>query len=153
MNISVGKTSDDPRKIKKSFSSVASFSGQLKNESSIKNPVILVQGNISSVASCNYMHIPAFDRYYYLSDCVSISNSLFELRGTEDVLMSNANDILQSFAIAKRSSSNYDLYLDDGNFKLKSNPIVVTHAFPNAIPCSASDSCFLLMCTGSAVIQ
>lgn len=151
MTFSIGNTSDDPRKIKKSYHAVSSFSGTLKNDCSTSQPIILVECNISTIARCNYMYIPSFGFYYYVDAIKSVSNKLCEIQGHKDVLMSNADDILSSPIIAKRSQSNYDLYLDDANFKVKSNPKIVTHKFPNAIPCTAAKSCFLLMCAGSAV--
>lgn len=151
MTFSIGHTSDHLTKIKKNYSVTASFTGTLKNDCSTSEPHIIVETNISSIATCNYMYIPAFSAYYYVSKKISLSNKLCEIVGTKDVLMSNADGILSSPGIAKRSQSNYNLYLDDANFKLLSNPTIVTHKFPNAIPCSSAKSCFLLMCTGGAV--
>lgn len=146
MTISLGKTPDDPRKINKAFNSVASYSGSLKNDSSIIRPTIRIAGNIGSVAGCNYMHIPEFGRYYFITDIVSIANNLFEVSGKVDVLKSNADDILKSPALAYRSSGNYDLYLDDSNFKLHANPVIRTTSFPSGF--DFSNSSYLLFAAG-----
>ena len=76
MTISLGKTPDDPRVIRKTFNTVASFSGSLKNDSSIIYPTVRIAGNVGSVAGCNYMHIPEFGRYYFITNIVSIANNL-----------------------------------------------------------------------------
>lgn len=146
MNISIGTTPDDPRVVDKSFSITASFSGSLKNDSGILKPTIRVTGNISSVAGCNYMHIPAFNRYYYITEINSVANNIFEISGKVDVLKSNAADIRASNGIACRNSYNYDLYLDDSNFKLHCNPKIVTKQFPGGF--NYSDACYILMVAG-----
>lgn len=151
MNFTIGHTADDPRTVSKHYSVSASFSGTLKNDCSTSEPHIIVEKNVASIATCNYMFIPSFSAYYYVTKKISLSNDLCEIVGVKDVLMSNKDGILSSNAIAKRSQSNYNLYLEDSNFRLFSNPKVITHKFPNAIPCSAAKSCFLLMCTGGAV--
>ena len=146
MTISLGKTPDDPRTVKKTFNPVASYTGSLKNDSSIIRPTIRIAGNVGSVAGCNYMHIPEFGRYYYIIDIVSIANNLFEVVGKVDVLKSNADDILASKGLAYRSATNYDLYLDDSNFKLHNNPIIRTTSFPSGF--DFSNSSYLLFVAG-----
>lgn len=146
MTISLGKTPDDPRVIRKTFNTVASFSGSLKNDSSIITPTVRIAGNVGSVAGCNYMHIPEFGRYYFITNIVSIANNLYEVSGKVDVLKSNADDILASKALAYRSSGNYDLYLDDSNFKLHANPNIRTTSFPSGF--DFTNSSFLLFAAG-----
>lgn len=146
MNITLGKTNDDPRVVSKTMSGIASYSGSLKNDCSIMRPTVRISGNIGSVAGANYMHIPEFQRYYYITDIRSVANNLFEVTGRVDVLKSNEADIRASNGIACRSASNYDLYLDDGNFKLHSNPNIVTHSFPAGF--TYTKTSYLLLCAG-----
>ena len=146
MNVNIGKTPDDPRVIDKTFTSVLSLSGSLKNDCSIMRPTIRCAGSAASIAACNYMYISEFQRYYYITDIVSIANNLFEVSGRVDVLKSNATDIKNSRGLAFRSSSNYDLYLDDSNFKLYSNPKIRTTSFPSGF--NFSNSSYLLFCSG-----
>lgn len=146
MNITLGKCSDDPRVIDKKMSSLASYSGSLKNDCSIMRPTVRITGSISAVAGANYMYIPDFQRYYYITDIVSVANNVFEVSGRVDVLKSNAADIKGSNGIACRSATNYDLFLDDGNFKLHANPKIITHSFPAGF--SYSHSTYLLMVSG-----
>lgn len=146
MNISLGTCSDDPRVVSKSYHASVSFNGSLKNDCDIMNPTIRIAGSIGSVANCNYMYIPDFGRYYFITNIVSIANNLYEVSGKVDVLKSNASDIRASYGIANRNASNYDLYLDDGNFRLHANPTIVTKSFPDGF--NFNNSSYLLMVSG-----
>lgn len=125
------KNNSDNNKIRKSLSSIATISGNLKNDTSIISPTILIEGSISSLKNCNYMHISEFDRYYYITDIRSIRNNLIEISAKVDVLQTYASQILANNAIIKRQENKWNLYIDDGSFKVYSNPNIITREFPN----------------------
>ena len=63
MNISLYKNSSDSRCINKKITLVSSMTGNLKNESSIINPTILIE---TDNIDFNYLYIQEFKRYYYV---------------------------------------------------------------------------------------
>lgn len=84
----------------------AHLEGVLREESSIINPVVVVQletevdggGNptYTEASAFNYAYIPQFKRYYFVEDVVSVANKLWRLHLHVDVLMSFESDFVNS---------------------------------------------------------
>ena len=85
--------------------------GHLKEATDIINPIITVAYNAYHV-NINYCYIPDFGRYYFIKDYV-INGDTVTLYLHVDVLYTYRNQILQSQAIAARSSSHGNLYFKD----------------------------------------
>lgn len=122
------------KKLDKTLELIDSVSGTLKDETSIINPVVIVRYPLESLNSCNYVVIPAFKRSYFVTDIVSPSVGLVELSCHVDVLSSFADDIRSNQAIIYRQENLWNLYLDDGSFKVYQNAMVLTKAFPSGFP-------------------
>lgn len=123
--------SSPAKKLDKDLTSIISVTGTLREGTSIVDPVIKIQCNLSDVAKCNYMYIPEFGRYYFITNISSVLNDLVEFSGHVDVLMSYRNEIRGNTGIVRRQENNWNLYLNDGAFKVYQNPMVVTKAFPS----------------------
>lgn len=107
------------------------MTGTLRDDCSIVDPVIKVEGIIgSNLTSCNYAYIPEFGRYYYITNIVC-SGKLFEIHMHVDVLMTYKNGIRSNSAVISRQEHNYNLYLQDGVFKTYSQPHIQVAQFPN----------------------
>lgn len=130
-SISLMITTSPKEKLDKDMSTIQTVSGTLKEETSIIDPVIKIQGDISSFTRCNYMYIPEFNRYYFVNDLRSIANNMFEVSGHVDVLSTYKEQIRTNRAIVRRQENNWNLYLNDGSFKVYQNPMVLTRAFPS----------------------
>lgn len=118
-------------KIDKETVSLATVTGELKTETSIIDPVIMIEGDLSTFNLCNYLTIPSFGRSYFVNNIRSIRNNLIEISAHVDVLSSFADEIRSNSAIVKRQENNWNLYLNDGSFKVYQNPNVLTKAFPS----------------------
>lgn len=117
--------------VTKSITDVLTLTGTLKNESSVIDPVIIVEADPETVVGCNYMTIPSFNRAYFIRNITVIRANIVELRGHVDVLSTYASAIKANTAIIDRQETNWNLYIDDGSFKAYANPIVETIEFPN----------------------
>lgn len=117
--------------LSKNTVSLGDISGTLKDSTSILNPVITFQGDISNFVNCNYMYISKFNRFYFVDNITSIKNNIFEISAHVDVLSTYQNQIRTNTAIIRRQENNWNLYLNDGSFKVYQNPMVLTKAFPN----------------------
>ena len=107
------------------------MTGTLRDDCSIVDPVIKVEGIVgSNLASCNYAYIEEFGRYYYITNIVC-SGKLFEVHMHVDVLMSYKSGIRSNSAVISRQENNYNLYLQDGVFKTYSQPHIQIAQFPN----------------------
>ncbi len=128
ISISFGTTTSEKRQLDKSVSYALSLSGTLRNETNVVNPTILVEANVSTLAGCNYMSIPAFHRQYFITDIRSISDELCEVSGHCDVLSTYKAGIRSNTAIVGRSATegNWNLFLTDPMLKVtnKSNIII-----------------------------
>lgn len=121
-------TSDD-NKLDKSLSDVGSITGTLKTATSILSPVIEFSGNIP--VNANYMYIATFGRYYFIDDIRSTGNGRFEISAHVDVLTTYKTQIRACSGIVARQENAWNLYVDDGTFKIYQNPKLTMKKFPS----------------------
>lgn len=130
-------------KLDKNIVKIIELNGTLREASSIINPSILIELNPSTlneyvvynsnkyvnyngikitwesfiydyVLSANYGYIPEFNRYYFISDIISIRNNIWRLNMHVDVLMSYAKEIKKLKALIKRNEFDFNkLIVDD----------------------------------------
>ena len=128
ISISFGSTSSEKRQLDKDVSYSVSLTGTLRNETGVVDPTILVQANVSTIAGCNYMSIPAFHRYYFITEIKSVSNGLCEVSGHCDVLSTYKTGIRTNRAVIGRSAQegNWNLYLNDPMMKVTNKSTIIT---------------------------
>lgn len=114
----------------KELSTIETVTGTLREGTSIVDPVIKIEGDLSRFTKCNYMFIPEFGRYYYVTDIKSVINNIVEFSAHVDVLTTYKDQIRSNVAIIHRQENDWNLYLNDGVFKVYQNPMVLTKAFP-----------------------
>ena len=131
MIIKMQRNDSDDRNFNKSITDLVNASGFLRDESSILDPVILIEGNISNLHGCNYMTIPEFGRSYFVTDITSVRTGLIQITAHVDVLSTYKTQILANAGIIRRQENAWNLYIDDGVFKTYNNPIILTRAFPS----------------------
>lgn len=145
-NINFYVNNSENERITKDLTSVTSMTGNLRDECSVTDPVIVIEGDLSSLVGVNYMYIPTFNRYYYINDMRSIRKNFIEINAHVDVLMSFAEGILDNTAIVKKQENAWNLYLNDGSLKCYQNPLILTKAFPSGFTTQE----FVLAVAGSA---
>ena len=119
--------------VNKDITELMSLNGILRDNTSIQNPVITLNRNISELINCNYVFISDFNRYYYVNNINSVKQNLTELSLSCDVLMSFKDDILKQTAIIKKQQELWNLYIDDGSFSSQQNSRIQVKSFPNKI--------------------
>ncbi len=130
-SIRLERNNSERERLTKDVQTIMTVSGVLKTETSIIDPVIMIECDLDAVVNCNYMTIPAFGRSYFVNNIRSIRNGLVEFSCHCDVLSSFASQIRNNTAIIKRQENDWNLYLNDGTFKVYQNPNVLTRAFPS----------------------
>ena len=105
------------------------LTGTLKEESSIVDPVILIEKD--NPIEANYAYIAEFNRYYYIKDITSVKTGLWRVTMHTDVLKTFSEGILNSPCIVAKSSSRFNLYLNDADYKCLQDDIVMTKVFPS----------------------
>lgn len=129
--IKLQRNNSEPNKIGKDIDTITTLTGTLKEETSIIDPIIKVEGDLSDFTGCNYMTVSSFGRSYFVLNIKSIRNGLVEFSCHVDVLESFKNEIRNNKAIIKRQQEKWNLYLNDGSLKVYQNPNVITKAFPS----------------------
>lgn len=125
------KNKSEKNRMNKSLSKIMSVSGTLKAETSLIDPIILVNCNLEDVAQCNYATISAFKRKYFVTDIISVRHGLVEMRLHVDVLTTYKSQLGNCTGVTKRQEKKWNLYLNDGSFKIYQNPKVLTKSFPH----------------------
>lgn len=94
MNVSIYKNLSDNSVIGKNKTLVYETECEIKGESSIINPVLILQYNEQLFAS-NYVYIPSWSRYYFIDDMRVLTGGRVEVSLSVDVLESFKDAILE----------------------------------------------------------
>ena len=130
MNISLYKTNSEKNVVYKTLTNEVNFSDvTFKNPTELLNPVITLSTAID-VESYNYCYIPEFNRYYYISNITSVVNGLWTINLSVDVLMSFKQYFTNFDVILKRSQTEYNKYINDGEIVTAADNIISTVKFP-----------------------
>lgn len=132
-DVKLQKNLSEVNRVTKSITDLLMVNGTLRGESSIINPEILVEADVSDLIECNYATIPSLGRSYFVGEIVSVRQGLARISCHVDVLSSFAAQIKNNYAIINRQERMgvYNLYLNDGSLRTYQNPIVQTKEFPN----------------------
>ena len=137
-------------KVNKRLSESVTLQGNIDISSEVMNPIIRISRADDvdfTFVKYNYLCInsgsSATDfgnrpRYYFSTDIKSIAKGIFLVYTKLDVLMTYKTEILNSRADIERSSSNYNLYLNDDFYQAYSYPRIGCMEFPNGFSDSYS---------------
>lgn len=127
MNVKFYKTVDQGNVLNKTLTDETTKTGTLKENCDILNPSILFGFN---PVEYNYAYIEDFGRYYFVGKPINEGASLWRVDLIVDPLMSWKAGIKKSPCIAAKSSSQYNLYLNDPNYKCYQDDIILMKKFP-----------------------
>lgn len=121
--------------------------GTIKKETSTTEIIIEVEKTNPVIYHYNYMYISEFDRYYFITDIINVSNNRWIIKAHVDVLHSFKNDILNSECIIEKIENQTDsnLYFDDGSFVMDTRKYNEVIEFPNGLNENGS---YILICAG-----
>lgn len=125
------------------------FEGTLRKGTSLIDPVIIFQASNPGFHAnqTNYLYIEEFERYYFITNIISLNETLWEIHCHVDVLMSFADLIRQQTAVVARQEGKYNMMLDDGFFMCYQNPKFQTKLFSVEGPFETQE--FVLVVAGS----
>lgn len=144
MNITIYNQGSDINKLTKALGTGVLVQGTIKDESSIVNPEIVFSRAITE--HFNYLYIPAFDRYYFVTD-KTVEHQRTIINCHVDVLMSFNAEIKALNVIAERASNNYNLYQVDNELSLLNYKVISTKSFTNGFN-NKEGSSYLLATAG-----
>lgn len=106
--------SSDPKKVGKSLSSLGSATCNLKHDSDVLQPTIEVaKSAISNWSRVNYMYIPDYGRYYFITGNISETAGIMTVHGRVDVLQTYSSGIRNVTCEIERQENNYNKYYQD----------------------------------------
>ena len=131
MSLQMYTCTSDNRCIDKSKTAIGSpISCSFKDNTTMENPAVIISPDAYS-AACNYVYLDDTSRFYYVTD-VTFSQQRCILQLKVDVLMSFAAEIKLSKCIAARSSSSFNMYVNDEKYNALEYSNVFTKPFPNS---------------------
>lgn len=130
MNIVLYKNASDNNTIGKSLSGALTLSGALRDESSVISPSFRLT-SAANIAQYNYAYIESFGRYYFIKGITVERTGVWSLDLDVDVLESFKAEILSLDATLLRQENEYNLYLNDPEWKVYTNKQVLTREFPS----------------------
>lgn len=125
--ITLYKTTTDPRYLNPSYTTVATLTGTLRdNSTSITHPVVKIDNTGTAIdteifTTVNEAYISQFGRYYFVRDIEINYTGIVYLHLDVDVLWSFASWIKGCYVVADRSYSAYDLTIYDEEMPLQSS--------------------------------
>lgn len=143
-NIEFMFNNEPMEKIQKTPRGLFTLSGDLRDESSIVDPVILVEH--ANPVAANYAYIEEFHRYYYIRNWDVVRSGLWRCTMHTDVLKTFAEGILGSPCVVSRSSNKKNLFIADNFIKKQQNEWVLIQNFPNGF--NYGNGCYVLTLVG-----
>ena len=141
MNIKIYTNTSENNKLNKSITSLLDTNCNLKRDTTLTDPLLeLVGVAFSGLKYANYMYIPDFGRYYFISNISYNSGGIAVITGHVDVLMSFKSQISNSSGILRRQESIFNAYLPDDDFY---NDNRTKTAFKNFGVSMPEQKCFL----------
>ena len=128
-SVTLGKTSSEKTALDKVITNTTSYSGTLLNNTNVINPSIVLKVGADDIATYNYMEIAAFNRKYFITEIMALTETTCLVSGHVDVLSTYKVEIRANEGIIGRSETRYNLFIDDGLFKVDSKTIIQTKKF------------------------
>lgn len=145
-DITLYVNSSENNQVYKSLGSSVTFLGvEFKDQSSVFTPSILI-GTSNNLTGYNYAYISDFGRYYFITDIVLVRANLYLIKLKTDVLSTWATQLLAQPAVLSRQENEYNLYLDDPEFKVYNDKQVDCYKFSSPFTKSLN---FLLTVAGN----
>lgn len=134
MNLRLCVNNSEKNKINKNITEGITLTGALRNESNVVNPSIVIR--IDNPTMYNYAYITEFNRYYFITDYISLRTGIWQINLKSDVLMSFKDSILsENVIISNTESTGKNNYLSGSNWvsncKAKTDIISFTNGLLN----------------------
>lgn len=137
LTINLGTTSDDIRVLDKNYSLGDSRTCDVYENCTVFAPRLLINYS-GSLASYNYMQIPAWNRFYYIKGIDLLPGSRAIIRGRIDALQSYKNQIKNLTVNVERQENLVEPYLPDNSYTFLDTYDVVAK-----LPSSRTNNSFL----------
>lgn len=107
MIIKLCKTMDSPNVINKTFEEVKQLNITLRHATSNKSPVLILHAN--ALDGVNYIHIPVFNSFYFVTNVQQLNNVLVQVQLKTDLLMTYQHQIMNTEMLITATNKPKDL--------------------------------------------
>ena len=122
MKIILYENTSPKKKIVKNLTRAKELDGNLLDECSIVNPSITIE--IDNLSQYNYMYIPSFHRYYFITNSTVVQKNIWRIEAHTDVLMSSKVDLLKNKCVVEKVENGGSNYVDDGSWTVRADSFV-----------------------------
>ena len=131
MNITLYTNNSERNRAKKSLVSLGDKSVKLLTDNTdIINPSFLLSTVIPD--GLNYIYVPAWKRYYFVTNISQNTQGLYEIECHVDILSTAyAGNLKSCKGIVSRQQLKYNGYLQDDNILAQQKPLISYKKFPN----------------------
>lgn len=143
MTIKLYRNLSEEIAVTKNITDELEFTGTLRAESSVIDPVVLIEA--ANLSDYNYAWIDEFHRFYFIRNIVSVRTNLWRLTMHVDVLSTYAGYIKENNGIMARNANIFNLYYQDNQFKILNYETIQTKAFSTSLSPSSE---FVLIVAG-----
>ena len=105
--------------------------GVLRESTSIIDFSVVLE--LDTFPNFNYVYIEIFNRYYFVSDIVSVNKNIWEVSLSCDVLMSYKDAINACTGFVDRNENTYNLLIVDDKLPLKQGQTITTNFVNNTL--------------------
>lgn len=144
IDIVLQRNNSEDTHVVKTLTTLQTFSGILREQCSIIDPVIVFEEPVTSFVGANYLTIESFGRSYFILSITALDTYRTEISAHVDVLSSFATEIKANKGIVHRQENRWNLYLNDGVLRAYQNPMVDTIVFPSGF----SGQSYVLLTSG-----
>lgn len=133
MDVRLINTPDEQNVIGKAKTLIDTAQCTIKGNISYENPILLLAYDGDVTDQINYMEIPEFNRYYFITDLINLTGGRYEVHGKVDVLESFKDAVLGLTAIVDKvnDQNTGNLFLDDGSFIVENKEFNTVLNFPD----------------------
>lgn len=154
--IQLGRTTKRKNDLKRAaMLSVVTTTAVLKENTSVIKPTFILQAEQNGISApvvfsqYNYCQVAVFNRYYWITNVVSITSHVFEISCEVDVLATYYEDITNSNGFAMYAESEYNGMIPDGRLP-KSNKSTI-NSKAQTISAFDKEGCFVITAASSMV--
>lgn len=94
MKVELYNTTDNPNVVNKTITKVRELNITFRQAVNEKTPVIIMHND--NIKGCNYIHIPDFNRYYFIANVDNYNNVLSRVTLATDLLMTYQDILLNN---------------------------------------------------------
>ena len=132
MTIKLLTYSEPKKSVKKSYITLATLTGSMRDSLDVVDPVFLVQAT-TQYDNANAVYCDVLDRYYFITGKEWIRTGLLAIACHVDVLATYKGDILNNAGIISRNANLFNGYLPDNRQKLFAYDKMQIKVFPREI--------------------